>query len=108
MVLSTPGSGSGTANGNVNDNGNGSDDTTISMDGTQRINQELPFLVTHWLANYRSSSSNDNNNISNEETQHQEREREAMAKIRRATSDIASALASIGAYGTTFRVSALQ
>ena len=101
MDLSTPGSGLGTVNGNGDSDNNDGDDNTISMGGTQRISQELPFLVTHWLANYRSSNGN-----SNEETQH--REREAMAKIRRATSEIASALASIGAYGTSFRVSALQ
>jgi hypothetical protein len=53
---------------------------------------EIPFLVTHWLANY--------------ETKEQKEEHlRAIQRIRKATSDIASAFASLGAYGTAFQVS---
>ena len=61
----------------------------------QQISQEIPFLVTHWLANYEKSKSNASGD---------EEEKAAMAKIRHAASEIASAFATLGAYGTTLRV----
>ena len=71
--------------------------TTESLDPAATP-QEMPFLVTHWLENYDRSSSA-SSNCPNDKQQ------EAMARIRRATSEIASAFATLGAYGTTFRVS---
>lgn len=62
----------------------------------QQISQEIPFLVTHWLANYEKSKSTGSGD---------EKEKAAMARIRNATSEIASAFATLGAYGTTLRVS---
>ena len=62
----------------------------------QQISQEIPFLVTHWLANYEKSKSTGSGD---------EKEKAAMAKIRNAASEIASAFATLGAYGTTLRVS---
>jgi hypothetical protein len=53
---------------------------------------EIPFLVTHWLANYETKEK-------------KEEHQDAIQRIRKATSDIASAFASLGAYGTAFQVS---
>jgi hypothetical protein len=61
------------------------------------INQEdVPFLITHWLAHYGGQ---------NKEGMEDPQRKEATERIRKATSEIASAFASLGAYGTTFRVS---
>ena len=70
----------------------------VSSDGAQHIRQEIPFLVTHWLANYGKNIINDGEEI-------QDPERIAISKIQRATSEIASAFATLGAYGKTLRVS---
>lgn len=75
----------------------------VSMDGDSQISKDLPFLVTHWLANYRSSS--DNATESSSETTQTMEYRKAMAKIRQATSDLASAFTTLGAFGTSSRVS---
>jgi hypothetical protein len=55
---------------------------------------DLPFLVTHWLANYGGTRQ-----VTDPQTQ------EAMDIIRKATSEIASAFASMGSFGTSIRVS---
>jgi hypothetical protein len=107
MNTSTPAAGSSS----IGDGG----DTT--MDGNNQISQDLPFLVTHWLANYNKNNGNGNNeetattastttttNTAVDELQTMQRRAEAMAKIRKATSDIASAFASLGAFGATTRV----
>ena len=123
MNTSTPAAAGSSSNGD-----DGGDTTTMDGNNNQ-ISQDLPFLVTHWLANYnKNNNGNGNNNgNNNEETttmttasttttttnntavdddlqttiQHRA---EAMAKIRKATADIASAFASLGAFGTTTRV----
>jgi hypothetical protein len=97
------------------DNRDGGDDVEMS-DGAQQIREEIPFLVTHWLANFgkgggtttnnsSSSSSSNKNNNNNNNTSNEEAEQIAIAKIRRAASDIADAFTTLGAYGTTLRVS---
>lgn len=53
---------------------------------------DIPFLVTHWLANYDTKEKTDES-------------QQEIRRIRKATSDIASALASLGAFGTAFQVS---
>jgi hypothetical protein len=61
------------------------------------VNQaDVPFLVTHWLANYEGQNKEEKEDL---------QRKEAMERIRKATSEIASAFASLGVYGTTFRVS---
>jgi hypothetical protein len=105
MNNSIPNPGSGPTNVDA-DNHDGGVALVSSSDGTQQIREEIPFLVTHWLANYGSNSSNNNDNSSSKEAQ--DREQMAIAKIRRATSEIASALNTLGAYGTTLRVSELH
>ena len=77
------------------------DNNTMSINVPREVQQEIPFLVTHWLANYTNNSI-----ISNVACQ--DREQMAIAKIRRATSDIASAFATLGAYGTSLRVSEVR
>ena len=56
----------------------------------------IPFLVTHWLEHFA--------NVGNQELSSQE-QAEAFEKIRRATSDLASAFSTLGAYGTINAVS---
>ncbi|CAJ1969682.1 unnamed protein product [Cylindrotheca closterium] len=60
---------------------------------------EVPFLVTHWLANY--NNNNNNNNISNGSSTANlsPEQKEAIVKIRKATAQIASAFTSLGAFG---------
>ena len=111
MDDSTPGSTSGNPDdkGNKKCNHTGDEDNINALPmegGSDRIREELPFLVTHWLANYKQRESDDSSeNCYDQEAKH--REHAAIANIRRATSELASAFASIGAYGTTFRVSGL-
>jgi hypothetical protein len=67
---------------------------------------DLPFLVTHWLANYgrlRQRHDDDNDAYHHHPRQRQEEE-DALSTIRRATAELASAFSSLGAYGTTIRV----
>jgi hypothetical protein len=121
MNISTAAAGSGSGSGN-----NGGGDGDAMIEGNNQINQDLPFLVTHWLANYNKNTNTNGNGNNNEETtstttttttttttntntavddvQTMQHRAEAMAKIRKATSDIASAFASLGAFGTTSRV----
>ena len=76
----------------MNDN-----DNNASMDETARNNAslpELPFLVTHWLHNYQGPEAGEGN---------RERE-EAIDRLRNATSEMAAAFSSLGAYGTSSRV----
>lgn len=76
----------------MNDN-----DNNASMDETARNNAslpELPFLVTHWLHNYQGPEAGGGN---------RERE-EAIDRLRNATSEMAAAFSSLGAYGASSRV----
>ena len=97
--------------GSYSSDSNGDDiEKAVSMDSNSHISQDLPFIVTHWLDNYRSSDGiNEDTETSTTITAVQTMlHQEAMAKIHKATSDLASAFATIGAFGTTFRVSALN
>ena len=62
---------------------------------SQGSSSEVPFLVTHWLANYNGGG---NNNLTPEH-------KEALEKIRKATSEIAAAFSTLGAYGQSMPVS---
>lgn len=57
---------------------------------------ELPFLVTHWLANYQSK-------VPEEFIDRQEQD--AIQQIHNAAAELASAFTSLGAYGTANVVS---
>jgi hypothetical protein len=57
---------------------------------------ELPFLVTHWLANYRAE---------NQITGNRERD-EAGERLRNAALEVARAFSALGAFGTSSQVSA--
>jgi len=81
----------------VNDN----NDSVEASDGSSPPSvAELPFLVTHWLANYQRQQ------------QHQEegdqQSDKAIERLRNATSEMAAAFSALGAYGTTSRVSAVS
>lgn len=56
----------------------------------------LPFLVTNWLANYEGADGRG---------ELDDRRKEAVDRIRRATSDIAAAFSSLGAFGQSTLVS---
>jgi hypothetical protein len=77
--------------------------------------RELPFLVTHWLANYDGSSgssttvasaspgecpTNDDNNTSSTNNTNNNNHAEAIQRIHRAASELAAAFADAGAFGT--------
>ena len=81
---------------------NGVDGTNVHGDSAdpQAANDdsppsELPFLVTHWLANFRQPENEG-------DLQHEE----AMERLRNATSEIAAAFSSLGTFGPSSRVSA--
>lgn len=67
------------------------------MLSTCAASSELPFLVTHWLANYRE--------LEDQGAGDRKRD-EAMERLRNAASEIAAAFSSLGAYGTSIEVSA--
>jgi hypothetical protein len=62
------------------------------------VTGELPFLVTHWLSGY-SSVGDDQQHARTEDQQ------AALAKIRNAAADLASAFSVLGAFGSFMRVS---
>lgn len=57
------------------------------------VREELPYLVTQWLASYDAVGDEDPEKAA------------AVAKIRLAASDLASAFSSLGAFGTVSKVS---
>ena len=63
---------------------------------TSILTSELPFLVTHWLANYKATTCN---------SEDDRRRDDAIQRIHCAASEIASAFSVLGAYGTTYMVS---
>jgi hypothetical protein len=73
------------------------------------VRNELPFLVTHWLANYGTASQSRGTTgataapgFTDAASPRDPQQREAIERIRRATAEIASAFSSLGAYGSTF------
>ena len=73
------------------------EDRTNALDATNLIRtSELPFLVTHWLANYQP--------IPLDESRDRQRD-DALQRIQNAASEIASAFAVLGAYGMSHLVS---
>jgi hypothetical protein len=74
--------------------------TTIDTDKiTMNVAQETPFLVTHWLSEYEMRYSPQGTNEEGFEAR-----QDALKRIRRAASELASAFSAIGAYGTTSKV----
>jgi hypothetical protein len=70
----------------------------VLVQGDASVNQgDLPFLVTQWLAKYGGEQK--------EGEMTDPKQQQALDTIRRATTDIASAFSSLGAFGTTYRVS---
>ena len=93
------------------------------------MNQELPFLVTHWLANFAASSAaagsappvasssrvlggapalavSSADVSSTGATATAEEREEAIRRLQRATGDIASAFTTLGIFGSATTVSA--
>ena len=66
---------------------------TSEEDASTGAAEQLPFLVTHWLSQYSSNTASESLE-----------EQEALDRVRRATSELAGAFASLGAYGTAMRV----
>mmetsp|Transcript_9846 Transcript_9846/g.23194 ORF Transcript_9846/g.23194 Transcript_9846/m.23194 type:complete len:2231 (+) Transcript_9846:109-6801(+) len=69
-------------------------ETGLPPSNHESSSSEVPFLVTHWLANYNGggSTTTTNNKLNPEQ-------KAAIDKIRKATSEIASAFSSLGAFG---------
>ncbi len=67
-------------------------------------NAEVPFLVTHWLANLHGANFLANNGENRDERSR----RDAIRRIRRAAVDIASAFTDLGAFGVSSRVRPLE
>ncbi|GKY96173.1 hypothetical protein MPSEU_000577100 [Mayamaea pseudoterrestris] len=81
------------------------------------IDQELPFLVTNWLAQYGTtlSASNTSNEqaegrtgtsaaaIRDSDSNRAEMDEQALLRIRHAASELAAAFSSLGAFGTALR-----
>ena len=87
--------------------GQGRDDLRRQQEPVDR--SELPFLVTHWLRNF--NLDNDQGVDRNETMQignSNKKKREALERIQKAASDLASAFAALGAFGTSTVVSTEQ
>lgn len=82
----------GTARTEANDNHVSVAAASSNIDSPPSLS-ELPFLVTHWLANYQESGEGDP----------QDR-KEAIERLRNAASEMACAFSALGAYGTSTRV----
>lgn len=67
----------------------------------QQLLGELPFLVTHWLAGYHRSTADTVPAESEEQTK-------AVQTIEQAAKDLASAFATLGAFGAASRVSSVR
>lgn len=87
--------------------GGGASEDPFRMDhpsNTTNSQHELPFLITHWLANYETVQGT-REHEGGLLVEDQQRRKDAFEKINRATFEIASAFSELGAYGTTSRVS---
>ena len=96
----------------VDANGGTNGDTIehVVDDSSSLPSQDLPFLITHWLSRYESNSNNNNtiNNSNSRDGDIQGNERkkaEALRKISRATSELASAFSDLGEFGYSLAVS---
>lgn len=71
------------------------------------VQMELPFLVTHYLANYRPGDGSHGKAGSRTDPRHDQRQA-AVERIRRAATDLADAFEALGAFGTAMRVRGLD
>jgi hypothetical protein len=81
------------------------DDNDSDSNNSNRDPTELPFLVTHWLSTLYQPQGGKKNAADAAATAADVEQTEAMDKIRRAAADLASAFSTLGAFGTTSRVS---
>lgn len=70
-----------------NDHPRSSAESQAAVDDS--IETELPFLVTHWLSNY-----------ANKKGRKEDGDEDAIRRVRKAASDLASAFSSLGAFGS--------
>ena len=89
-----------------------------SATGTAMNHEELPFLVTHWLANFASAAASAGHpsdvgppalpagaGASSTAAATAEEREEALRRLHRAASDVASAFAALGMFGSATTVS---
>lgn len=82
------------------------DETTSIENGNRRPREstngtELPFLVTHWLQNFDPSASIGDRLLGPSPATSEDRAKQvALERIRKATSELASAFTALGAYGS--------
>ena len=92
----------------------GNDDTPDAMRATspenhhrhptEAVTGELPFLVTHWLSGYAAPSTHAQQQEQQQPVVSEEEQAAAMQKIQRAASELSSAFATLGAFGSAPRV----
>jgi len=71
---------------------------------TEAVTGELPFLVTHWLSGYAAHSTHAQQQ---QPVVSEEEQAPALQKIQRAASELSSAFATLGAFGSAPRVRVL-
>jgi hypothetical protein len=71
------------------------------------VPSELPFLVTHWLSQYGSHATDTEQRFDSLERIDNDQRREALERVRRATSELASAFSALGAFGVSSIVSSV-
>lgn len=65
-----------------------------------RVSTELPFLVTHWLAGYNPPHQQQHQ-ANNDENDNDDERKAATRKIHRLAADLASAFATLSAFGSS-------
>jgi len=95
--------------------------SSATLDDSPQTSMEgLAFLVTHWLANLDHDRNNqddvdrgripvegDRGNDTDQYEEQQQQRRQAVERIRIATTELASAFSVLGAFGTTLPVSSM-
>ena len=82
--------------------------SSVVLAPTANVRQELPFLVTNWLAHFSSSSSSAAAEMNEPDSAETKQQALARQRIRHAASELASAFSTLGAFGTAARVSSRQ
>jgi len=72
-----------------------SSSSAVASDYESNASTDLPFLITHWLANYNANTEDPD-------------KKQALEQMKKATSQLASAFSTLGAFGTTIRVSEIE
>jgi hypothetical protein len=72
------------------------------------VQMELPFLVTHYLANYRPHEGSHGTTAGSLTNPHHDPQEAAVERIRKAATELADAFEALGAFGTALRVRGIK